>query len=221
MRGGNLPTPKPVVTIQDVFGTYTATLKEADRMCAPSNKNNEDPAAPTRPQHLAGYEFVRTTPNVAEPNDVSVTNQLGSYVVNVRNPYKLLVPSSKSLTAPAPPPLAPGVIPHFICHDLSNVRGPRPSGISVVSQFASNTVGVGNLNRATLCAPTNKNGEEPGAVTNPNFLMCFHTNELLNFGTLTVYFTNQLGPSTSQFTGGLPFITQYDELCVPSTVTLP
>ena len=43
MRGANLPQPKPVVTLQDVFGTYTATLDRGHRLCAPTNKNDEDP----------------------------------------------------------------------------------------------------------------------------------------------------------------------------------
>jgi hypothetical protein len=38
--------------------------------------------------------------------------------------------------------------------------------------------------------------------------------------TQNVFLNNQFGPSTTQFTGqpGQPFITQYDELCVPSTL---
>src|SRR5262249_10275264 len=61
MRGANLPTPKPVVMLQDVFGTYKATLDRGHRLCAPTNKNGEDPAAPQRPEHLTGYDFVNVT----------------------------------------------------------------------------------------------------------------------------------------------------------------
>ena len=43
------------------------------------------------------------------------------------------------------------------------------------------------------------------------------TTEQNGFGTLNVFLTNQFGPSTTQFTGQ-PFITQYDELRVPSTL---
>ena len=51
----------------------------------------------------------------------------------------------------------------------------------------------------------------------PNFLVCFRTSERFGFGTLNVFLNNQFGPSTTQFTNQ-PFITQYDELCVPSTL---
>ncbi len=216
MRGANLPQPKPVVTLQDVFGMYAATLDRGHRLCAPTNKNGEDPAAPGRPEHLTGYDFVNVAPNIPEPNDVQVVNQFGSYTVDVRNPVRLLVPTAKTLVAP-PPLQVPAGIRHYLCHDLEGVTGPRPSGISVQSQFAANTVAVADLNRATLCAPVSKNGGDPGALMDPTFLLCFRTNEQNGFGTQNVFLNNQFGPSTTQFTGQ-PFITQYDELCVPSTL---
>jgi hypothetical protein len=219
LRGGNLPLPKPVVTLQDVFGSYTATLKEADRLCAPTNKNGEDPLAPGLPQHLTGYEFVNVVPNIPEPNDVQVLNQFGTYSVDVRNPFKLLVPTAKTLVPP-PPMAIPAGIRHYLCHDLDGVQGPRPEGITVQSQFGPNVVRITDLNRATLCAPVNKNNGDPGAVTDPSFLMCLRTNEQLDFGTQNVFLFNQFGPSTTQFTGP-PFVTQYDELCLPSSVTIP
>ena len=103
MRGANLPQPKPVVTLEDVFGTYTATLDRGHRLCAPTNKNGEDPIAPQRPEHLTGYDFTNVAPNLPEPNDVQVDNQFGTYTVDVRNPVRLLVPTAKSLVAPPPP----------------------------------------------------------------------------------------------------------------------
>jgi hypothetical protein len=217
IRGGGLPQPKPVVTLHDVFGTYAATLREADRLCAPTNKNGEDPTAPMRPEHLTGYEFVNVAPNLPEPSGVQVATQFGNYTVDVRNPFKLLVPTAKSLVAPPPPAQIPSSLRHYLCHDVEGVQGPKPTGITVQSQFAANVVALADLNRATLCAPVDKNGEDPGAPMDPTFLMCFRTNEQNNFGTLTVFLTNQFGPSNTQFTGQ-PFITQYDELCVPATL---
>jgi hypothetical protein len=129
---------------------------------------------------------------------------------------RLLVPTAKSL-APPPPAQIPPDMRHFLCHNLGGVQGPRPAGISVESQFAANTVAVTDLNRATLCASASKNGGDPEAVTDPTFLLCFRTTEQNGFGTLNVFLTNQFGPSTTQFTGQ-PFITQYDELRVPSTL---
>jgi hypothetical protein len=202
--------------LEDVFGTYAATLDRGHRLCAPTNKNGEDPAAPQRPEHLTGYDFVSVTPNLPEPNDVQVVNQFGTYTVDVRNPARLLVPTAKSLVAP-PPGQIPSGIRHFLCHDLAGVQGPRPGGISVQSQFATNVVAVTDLNRAMLCAPVSKNGGDPAALTDPSFLFCFRTTEQDGFGTLSVFLNNQFGPSTTQFTNQ-PFITQYDELCVPSTL---
>jgi hypothetical protein len=216
LRGANLPRPKPTVTLQDVFGSYAATLDRGHRLCAPTNKNGEDPSAPTRSEHLTGYNFVNVAPNIPEPNDVQVATQFGTYTVDVRNPVRLLVPTAKSLAAPPPAQIPPG-IRHYLCHDLEGVQGPRPTGITVQSQFAANTVAVRDLNQASLCAPVNKNGGDPGAPMDPGFLMCFRTNEQNDFGTLNVFLNNQFGPSTTQFTNQ-PFITQYDELCVAATL---
>jgi hypothetical protein len=129
------------------------------------------------------------------------------------------VPTAKSLVAP-PPVQIPTGIRHFLCHDLDGVQGPKPAGISVESQFAANTVAVTDINRATLCAPVSKNGGDAGALTDPSFLLCFRTNEQNDFGTLDVFLNNQFGNSDDQFTAQ-PFITQYDELCVPSTIAIP
>jgi len=216
MRGANLRQPKPVVTLQDVFGVYTATLDRGHRLCAPTNKNGEDPIAPQRPEHLTGYDFVNVVPNLPGPNDVQVDNQFGTYTVDVRTPVRLLVPTAKSLVAP-PPGQIPSGIRHFLCHDLAGVQGPRPAGISVQSQFAANIVAVTNLNAAKLCAPVSKNGGDPDALMDPTFLLCLRATERNGFGTLNVFLNNQFGPSTTQFTSK-PFITQYDELCVPSTL---
>jgi hypothetical protein len=46
----------------------------------------------------------------------------------------------------------------------------------------------------------------------------FRTTEQNSFGTLNVFLNNQFGPSTTQFTNQ-PFITQYDELCMPATLS--
>ena len=40
--------------------------------------------------------------------------------------------------------------------------------------------------QATLCAPVNKNGGDPDALNDPNFLVCFRTSEQFGFGTLNV-----------------------------------
>jgi hypothetical protein len=63
-----------------------------------------------------------------------------------------------------------------------------------------------------LCVPTNKNGGDPTAPDNPTALLCYTTkNDNLPFG--------QKNPGvTDQFTSRVVRITQFDELCVPSTI---
>src|SRR5262249_55869958 len=148
---------------------------------------------------LTGYDFANVAPNIPEPSGVHVATQFGTYTVNVRNPVRLLVPSAKSLTPP-PPAQIPAGLRHYLCHDLAGVQGPTPTGITVQSQFAANTVAVTDLDRSMLCAPVNKNNGDPGAVGDPGFLMCLRTSEQNDFGTLDVFINNQFGPSTTQFT---------------------
>src|SRR5262249_22674681 len=194
MRGANLPSPKPVVTLQDVFGSYGATLAQGHRLCAPTNKNGEDPTAPLQPEHLTGYDFANVAPNIPEPSGVQVATQFGTYTVNIGNPVRLLVPTAKSLVSPPPPPSQIPTNPRScLCHSRAGVQGPRPTGITVQSQFAANTVAVSDLGRSLLCAPVSKNGGDPGALADPGFLMCLRTSEQNNFGTQNVFLTNQFG----------------------------
>ncbi len=57
-----------------------------------------------------------------------------------------------------------------------------------------------------------KNGEAPAAPTDPNALLRYTTqNDKLPFPQKTVLVTNQFGSFTET-------LTQYDDLCVPSTI---
>ena len=66
-----------------------------------------------------------------------------------------------------------------------------------------------------LCLPVDKNGGDPSAPANPNSLLCLRTgNDRLPFPEKTLFITNQFGSFKK-------VITQYDDFCVPATVTVP
>jgi len=209
------------VDVADVFGNGSLTLTKLHRFCAPTNKNDEHPEFKLLPGHLAGYEFGSSSGTFNKPDGVTVATQFGTYTVNVGNPKRLLVPTAKDKNGPPPVnPLPPGTIRHFLCHDVNSVKGPKPKGTSVDDQFFALTVDTSFLGSSTLCAPVNKNGEEPDAVTDPNFLFCIDSKTKDSFPDTNLFFNNQFGPSDQQF-AKTPFFESYDELCVPATVQIP
>src|SRR5262249_33781037 len=89
----------PNVSVVDQFGSHTETVRFPHRLCAPADKNNGFPDAPTHPEHLIGH--LTHAPGVRVPNQ-TVVNQFGTIKVDVVRPDLLLVPTLKSLTAPPP-----------------------------------------------------------------------------------------------------------------------
>ena len=212
-----IPAPQPIVKLQDRFGTTTSKPVDFHRLCAPVDKNGEDPSAPASPNHIGGFALTNTTGTFIQPKGLSITTQFGTLKGNLANPVFLFTPTSKSLTPPPPPPLAPGVLRHFQCYRLSNVSGaPNTTGIHLTDQFTQPFGGsTADLNPSgpfRLCVPVNKNDEDPDAVTDPEAMLCYTTqNDRLPFNQFTAFLTNQFGSFTAVG-------TQLDELCEPATI---
>jgi hypothetical protein len=219
--------PKISVTVEDVFGTSTPLLDEIHRLCAPV-VIPPDPVLPgiINGVHLLGYQFTGP-PNTVLDTGVKIATQFGLFTADVKGPARLLVPSSKSLTPPAPPaPPNVGGVRHFMCHNLANLSGPNLSHASItyVDQFSAlmkppgpTTVpGFSRPSRWLLCAPANKNNEDPSAVTDPTGLLCLFAANTRPFGNFPFFANNQFGPN--QF-ANKPQATQLDDFCVPATIT--
>ena len=81
------------VTVQDQFGTETLDLLKPIRLCAPANKRNEDPTAPSHPFHLLCYK----TKNSAFGTVQTFTNnQFGPAQPLLIHRRELCVPSTKN-----------------------------------------------------------------------------------------------------------------------------
>ncbi len=213
-NNGNIPDILGI-SLVDRFGSVTAKATEIHRLCAPANKNGEDPSAPASPAHLTGFEI--TASSFQKVKGVHVANQFGNLTLDVVAPVFLFVPTSKNKNGtPLPPPLAGSDLPHFNCYKTSNVEGDKDvTGITLQDQFlvpGSITVDVDKRGPFRLCVPVDKNGEDPSAPTNPMALLCYTTKkDSLPFG--------QLFPGiTNQFTSRVVKMTQFDELCVPSAI---
>jgi len=189
------------VSLVDEFGAGTVEVRDMKRLCAPVNKNGEDPNAPSAVDHLVGYQIRRDGPRFEGVRDTTVIDQFGTLVLDVRRPGQLLVPAAKSLTDPATP-LAPAGVDHYQCYDVRGDRR-RVDGVTVEDQFGTGTTDVKRPSR--LCLPVNKNGE--GILDPAARLMCYDVRSGPRVNQ-KVFIHDQFGA------GGIE-VKRARELCVP------
>jgi hypothetical protein len=190
----------PSVTAQDQFGTLSLPLIFPHRLCAPANKNNEGINDPT--EHLAGY---KTRAVFSKRLNHTVVNQFGTLQVDIIRPDMFMVPTAKNGV-----PVAQPTGDHFTCYKVKRSRGtPKfiKQTVTVVDQFQSTSELV--IKPVRLCAPANKNGEDPTAPAHPGHILCYKVKSQTKFGTLVVQIDNQFGPD--QVT-----LIHRRELCVPT-----
>ena len=193
--------------MQDQFGQHTETVRFAHRLCAPADKRDEVPLAPTHPDHLIGH--IVSGPVVKVLNQTLV-NQFGTIHLDVVKPDILMVPTLKTLTPPGPPPLTQPTIDHFQCYKVKPSQGSpkfqKILGVKVIDQFGTALLDL--LKPARLCAPANKRNEDPSAPDHPVHLLCYKT-KTTPFGTIQTFTNSQFGPAQ-------PLLIHRRELCVPT-----
>jgi hypothetical protein len=197
----------PGVSVEDQFGQHTETVRFPHRLCAPADKRDEFPDAPTHPEHLIGH--LVTGPPVKVPNQTLV-NQFGTIKLDVIKPDILMVPTLKTLAPPGPSPLTQPTIDHFQCYKVKPSKGApkfqKILGVKVDDQFG--TAQLDLLKPARLCAPANKRNEDPTAPEHPGHLLCYKTKNSA-FGTVQTFTNSQFGPAQ-------PLLIHRRELCVPT-----
>jgi hypothetical protein len=201
------------VSVQDQFGQHTETVRFAHRLCAPANKNGEDPSAPSHPDHLQGH--IVSGPNVKVAN-LTVANQFGTIQLDIVKPDILMVPTLKSLNPLAlPPTLTNPTVDHFQCYKAKRSQGSpkfqKILGVKVQDQFGTAMLDL--LKPIRLCAPANKRNEDPTAPQHPFHLLCYKTKNSA-FGMEQTFTNDQFGPAQ-------PLLIHRRELCVPSTKNGP
>ena len=86
--------PATGVTVEDQFGTLSTDLKKLKYVCAPVNKNNEEPGAEANTGYLTCYQqksltaFTKVTP-------VYAANQFGNETMDVIKPFVLCLPAAR------------------------------------------------------------------------------------------------------------------------------
>jgi hypothetical protein len=200
------------VTLDDRFGPGVVDLKNLKRICAPSDKNGEDPTAASDPDHLGVYTLKQRSPRFQPIKGVVVENQFGVQTMKVVKPDRLLVPTAKSLTGPVSLPDSFGV-DHFKCYKVASVKL-RAAGLHTEDQFGGQSIDIKKPTH--LCVPANKNGEGIPDLTQN--LLCYKA--MVSSGTLPaprppiIYTHDQFGPDSYPFYGLRDF-------CVPSTIVFP
>ena len=194
------------MSLADEFGTRTVTVHEPKRICNPANVNNEDPSAPTDPEHLVAYDLSNINPPFQTVRNQVVANEFGSITVDVVMPQLLLLPSAKSLSGP-PPPLGDDSFDHFLCYQTKGGQT-QVNNVHIDDEFGTIIVDVKQPVR--LCVPVDKNGE---GIPDPTaYLMCYQVKIDSSSGFTPaglVFVDNQFGPESLQS-------SRTSELCIPS-----
>jgi hypothetical protein len=203
----NAPFQRRSVTLTDVFGTRTTEVRRAIDLCAPADKNGEDPNAPGNANYLAAYQL-KNGP-FAPISGQLVTNQFGSITLDIRQQRSLLVPSRFSDSGP-PSSSPDGTLSHFTCYDVRVTnRTPRFAPRTVSVQTGIDDLDVLVRKPTQLCVPANKNGEAPGAPSLPESLLCYQTKVRASALSLPAFIANQFGQQTNT-------LRQRGDFCVPS-----
>jgi hypothetical protein len=194
------------VSAQDQFGTLSLQVRFPHRLCAPADKNGEGILDPT--EHLVGYKAKAA---FTKKLNQTVVNQFGTLQLDVVRPDLFMVPTAKDGVPLAPPPGD-----HFTCYKVRRSRGtPKfvPVTVTVGDQLFSN-VGETLVKPIRLCAPADKNQENPGAQNHPDHLLCYKVKSTSQIGDIVKTIENQFGA------GSLRLIHRR-ELCVPSLKNPP
>ena len=91
-------TPKFVaatdVTLEDQLGAMTVDVQKPKLLCAPVDKNGEDPGAPQHLRHLMCYQAKQVdTVKFEKVTGLFVNNQLGPLTLDAKKPALLCVPA--------------------------------------------------------------------------------------------------------------------------------
>jgi hypothetical protein len=153
------------------------------------------------------------------PNLMKIVDQFNptGLFVKAKDPSHLLVPSTKSLSTTPPTPAA-FVTDHFECYRVA-VPGGHPHFVPVTNVIVQDQFGTMHVDvkkPTYLCAPVDKNGEDPSAPSHAAHLMCYRAAQISvpPFANVVgVSVNNQFGPETST-------VKKPGELCVPASKTI-
>jgi len=201
------------VSLVDALATGTVTVWQAKRFCAPAEIGGDDPAALQSPVHQTYYTLRDVAPRFQPVANVTVTNRLGTHVVDLVKRDRLLVPTAKGLTEFPEELTTP--VNHYACY---RVRGSFRSRDlhQVADQFGTVALRVKRPLHVCLPAAKTLSGKEEEPVVDPTLsLACYAIRGRRMEARPAPFFTNnQFGPDVVEIFGPR-------EICVRSEIVLP
>ena len=179
-----------------------AKLGDLHRLCAPTDKNGEDPTAPQSPVHLSGLDDQQHGRQLLEAQGADRRPTSSAPTRSTWwHPSCCSRPPRKSLASPAPPPLGAVGVRHFQCYRLNERLGaPATTGIHVersvhaaVRRLHRSTVDsegrIASVSRSTRTTRT----QSPPPIRRPS---CASRRRTIacRFNQFTVFVTNQFWP---------------------------
>jgi hypothetical protein len=201
------------LTLTDQFGQIEARIEVLERICNPTDTNNENPDAVTRSERMMEYTL-RPLSGYIEPRYVSVTDRFGTLEVELRHHLparSLLMPSTLSSTPPAPGPLAAGTISHYTCYHMHPLPRRTIERVALEDEIGAESF----TTRAAeeLCVPVKVDDADVVAGDPP--LMCYimrRNGERL--APRFLYTTDEFGSRAVDLQTG-----RWQHLCVAATVS--
>jgi hypothetical protein len=198
-------------TLQDQFGAFLADVKGFKSLCNPV-LSAQRPAV-----HQVGYKTVLAKTTPAQPkfakSDHTAFDQFGSHPLTVVKPVELRAPSAKVLGEGGTPTVNTAGVDHFECYQAVPQKGAAKftaTPVTITDQFGTVDLTLKKISK--LCAPVNKDGEDPTAPQHPGHLVCYQAKlpKGVKFPATTVSVNNaHFGPATL-------VAKSVVELCVPA-----
>jgi len=203
-------------TLQDQFGKGDFDMTRIEGLCNPAQKNKEPP--PSRPDvHEVNYQL---TPAPKQPKFVKSTHM----AIDQFGPHQLTIVKRVALLAPSATALGSGGVglvdttgaDHFECYRTATPKG-TPAfvtipGVRVADQFGTALYDLKKITK--LCAPTNKNGEDPTAPEHQRHYVCYQAKPAK--GSSQTFPPQTVSINNTNFGGTVLVVHAVTELCVPA-----
>ena len=205
------------VTTGCAFGLTNCCSRNGTRACTVDGDCTFAPTHPSVHQVEHRISAVTGTARFASVR-VTILDQLGFRDLQVKGPMSLFEPASKIIGNGVPGPVNRAGVDRYECYKVAKPKGASlASFIAVVSPRITDEFGgpiAYDLSKPTkLCAPVNKNNEDPGADTHPGHLVCYKAKRQSTepaFTPLTV------STNTSNFGAFVLDAVKPTELCLPA-----
>lgn len=158
-QGSPRPEVRHGVALADEHANVPASVRAADRLCAPVGLGGEPPADGAT--HLVRHA-IRTSGRVPRLRGVRVDDALGTHEIDLARPASLLAPSLVDSSAPPALDFGSHAVDRYRCYAARKARGAEAlAGGSLELTLASGaTETVEVVRPRALCAPVDVAGEQ-------------------------------------------------------------